>query len=127
MYFYRLTSGGCRVWILYATDYVAVGEAEVFMQYWLLDWGSSKCPTGFQRSSGTKNCYRNSTLVPALLQTGGVPTNKSWGTALYLMIVATLLRRNPLAAGQAGPTPRPEPFASISVPPPGSARTDSSP
>jgi hypothetical protein len=57
----------CRVWqqFVYATDYVEVGEAEVFMQYWLLDWGSTKCPSGFQKSPNTTNCYRNSTLVPA--------------------------------------------------------------
>jgi hypothetical protein len=58
---------GCRVWqqFVYATDYIEVGEAAVFMQYWLLDWGNSTCPSGFGRSTGTTNCYRNSTLVAA--------------------------------------------------------------
>lgn len=56
---------GCHVWqqFVYATDYIAKGEAAVFMQYWLLDWGSSACPGGWNKD-GT-DCYRNSGLAKA--------------------------------------------------------------
>jgi hypothetical protein len=54
---------GCHVWqqFVYATDYIAPGEAAVFMQYWLLDWGSSSCPGGWGKY-GT-DCFRNSALA----------------------------------------------------------------
>jgi hypothetical protein len=56
---------GCRVWqqFIYATDYIGEGEAAVFMQYWLLDWGYSQCPLGFFQDY--QNCYANSFLMPA--------------------------------------------------------------
>ncbi len=55
---------GCKVWqqFLYSTDYVSGGVAEVYMQYWLLNYGS--CPSGWNQS-GTSNCYVNSPLADA--------------------------------------------------------------
>jgi hypothetical protein len=57
---------GCVVWqqFIYATDYAVEGEAAVFMQYWLIDWGSSRCPSGFG-SDGEGDCYGNSSYVSA--------------------------------------------------------------
>jgi hypothetical protein len=56
---------GCTVWqqFIYATDYIGAGKAAVFMEYWLLNWGSSACPSGwFQYGS---DCVVNSPLAPA--------------------------------------------------------------
>jgi hypothetical protein len=55
---------GCHVWqqFVYSTDYVVQGEAEVYIQYWLLGWGSG-CPGGWTQSSN--NCYQNSSLISA--------------------------------------------------------------
>jgi len=57
---------GCVVWqqFIYATDYAVEGEAAVFMQYWLIGWGSSACPSGFG-SDGAGDCYGNSNYVSA--------------------------------------------------------------
>jgi hypothetical protein len=57
---------GCVVWqqFIYATDYEVEGEAAVFMQYWLIDWGTSACPSGFG-SDGEGDCYGNSNYVSA--------------------------------------------------------------
>jgi hypothetical protein len=57
---------GCTVWqqFIYSTDYNVEGEAAVFMQYWLIGWGSSKCPSGFA-SAGGGDCYGNSNYVTA--------------------------------------------------------------
>jgi len=57
---------GCVVWqqFIYATNYAVVGEAAVFMQYWLIGWGSSSCPSGFG-SDGAGDCYGNSNYVSA--------------------------------------------------------------
>src|SRR3984885_2522552 len=57
---------GCVVWqqFIYATDYEVKGEAAVFMQYWLIDFGSSSCPSGFA-SDGEGDCYGNSNAVTA--------------------------------------------------------------
>ena len=57
---------GCTVWqqFVYATDYNTQGEAAVFMQYWLLNWGSSACPSGWG-SDGDGDCYTNSAYVAA--------------------------------------------------------------
>lgn len=58
---------GCTVWqqFVYATDYVVSGEAEVFMQYWLMNWNST-CPSGWNPKEGTsKNCWANGPLTPA--------------------------------------------------------------
>jgi hypothetical protein len=56
---------GCTVWqqFIYATDYLGAGTAAVFMQYWLLNWGSSGCPSGWEKSGS--DCYVNSPLAPA--------------------------------------------------------------
>jgi hypothetical protein len=55
---------GCVVWqqFIYSTDYLTKGEADVFMQYWLIYWGTSKCPSGFE-SDGEGDCYGNSSYV----------------------------------------------------------------
>ncbi len=57
---------GCTVWqqFIYATDYETKGEAAVFMQYWLIGWGRSRCPSGFG-SDGEGDCYGNSNYVAA--------------------------------------------------------------
>lgn len=57
---------GCTVWqqFLYATDYLTAGEAAVFMQYWLIGWGSSACPGGWM-SAGGGDCYKNSAYATA--------------------------------------------------------------
>jgi hypothetical protein len=61
---------GCQVWqqFIYASNYpTATSGGKVFMQYWLFNWGSSKCPSTSWTKSGT-NCYKNSKLlsVPSL-------------------------------------------------------------
>ena len=40
---------GCKVFqqFVYAPDYVKKGQAAVLMQYWLIGWGSSACPSGW--------------------------------------------------------------------------------
>jgi hypothetical protein len=55
---------GCTVWqqFIYATDFETRGSAAVFIEYWLLDYGSS-CPSGYT-SSGT-DCFKNSSYVVA--------------------------------------------------------------
>jgi hypothetical protein len=57
---------GCLVWqqFIYATDYAVAGEGAVFMQYWLINWGSLSCPSGFG-SDGAGDCYGNSNYVSA--------------------------------------------------------------
>jgi hypothetical protein len=57
---------GCVVWqqFIYATDYAVKGKGAVFMQYWLIGWGSSACPSGFG-SDGGGDCYGNSKYVEA--------------------------------------------------------------
>jgi hypothetical protein len=57
---------GCTVWqqFIYSPDYVTQGQAAVFMQYWLIGWGSKKCPSGFS-SAGGGDCYGNSAYVTA--------------------------------------------------------------
>jgi hypothetical protein len=57
---------GCVVWqqFIYATDYAVEGEAAVFMQYWLIGWGESACPSGFG-SDGEGDCYGNSNYIAA--------------------------------------------------------------
>ena len=58
---------GCTVWqqFVYATDYYSYpnkGEAAVFIEYWLINWGSSACPSGWS-SDGGGDCVLNSKLV----------------------------------------------------------------
>jgi hypothetical protein len=56
---------GCKVWqqFLYSTDYVSAGVAEVYMQYWLLNYGS--CPSGWNQEPKSSNCFMNSPLADA--------------------------------------------------------------
>jgi Putative Ig domain len=56
---------GCTVWqqFVYATDYLTAGQATVFMQYWLLNWGASACPSGFNKFQS--DCFTNSAGVTA--------------------------------------------------------------
>ena len=51
----------CTVWqqYLYVPDAIKKGEAGVFIQYWLLNWGTKACPTGWAVGT-TGDCYRNS-------------------------------------------------------------------
>jgi hypothetical protein len=57
---------GCTVWqqFIYATDYIKPGMAAMFIKYWLIDWGSSACPSGWTKE-GT-DCYKSSPLAAAL-------------------------------------------------------------
>jgi len=57
---------GCTVWqqYVYAPDYEVQGQAAVFMQYWLINYGSSRCPSGFG-SDGEGDCYKNSAAATA--------------------------------------------------------------
>jgi hypothetical protein len=52
---------GCVVWqqFIYGTDYEVQGKGAVFIQNWLIGWGSSRCPSGFG-SDGEGDCYGNS-------------------------------------------------------------------
>jgi hypothetical protein len=56
---------GCKVWqqFVYSPDYNVKGEAAVFMQYWLIGWGSSACPKGW--GDYGSDCYKNSAYVAA--------------------------------------------------------------
>ena len=56
---------GCKVWqqYVYATDYITKGKAAVFIQYWLLNWGNTTCPKGFNNAGGS--CVMNSAAVAA--------------------------------------------------------------
>jgi hypothetical protein len=57
---------GCTVWqqFIYSPDYNVNGQAAVFMQYWLIGWGSSACPRSWM-SAGGGDCFRNSNFVAA--------------------------------------------------------------
>ena len=57
---------GCVIWqqFVYSPDYSTQGEAAVFMQYWLIGYGGSSCPSGFG-SDGEGDCYKNSAAVTA--------------------------------------------------------------
>ncbi len=57
---------GCTVWqqFIYSPDYNTKGKAAVFIQYWLLGYGGSRCPSGFG-SDGAGDCYKNSAAVTA--------------------------------------------------------------
>ncbi|QBB72778.1 hypothetical protein ELE36_18995 [Pseudolysobacter antarcticus] len=57
---------GCTVWqqFIYSPDYSTKGTAFVFMQYWLIGYGGTKCPSGWM-SAGGGDCYRNSAGVNA--------------------------------------------------------------
>ena len=55
---------GCTVWqqFVYAPDYEVQGSAAGFMQYWLIGYGGTSCPSGWG-SDGSGDCYRNSSYV----------------------------------------------------------------
>jgi hypothetical protein len=55
---------GCTVWQqwVYATDYSQKGKGAIFMQNWLIGYGSSRCPSGFA-SDGEGDCYGNSSAA----------------------------------------------------------------
>jgi hypothetical protein len=55
---------GCTVWqqFIYATDFSVEGKAAVFMQYWLIGWGTSRCPSGFS-TDDDGDCFRNSSIT----------------------------------------------------------------
>jgi hypothetical protein len=55
---------GCTVWqqFIYETDAVDGDEGGVFMQDWLLGYGSASCPGSFV-SDGAGDCYKNSTAA----------------------------------------------------------------
>ncbi|HZP66777.1 MAG TPA: hypothetical protein VFB32_10740 [Rudaea sp.] len=57
---------GCTVWqqFVYAPDYSRKGSAYVFIQYWLIGYGGTRCPSGWG-SDGSGDCYRNSAGVSA--------------------------------------------------------------
>jgi hypothetical protein len=57
-------TGKCIVWqqFIYATDYAVEGEGAVFIQNWLIYWGTNACPSGFG-SDGEGDCYGNSSAV----------------------------------------------------------------
>ena len=57
---------GCVVWqqFVYATDYETAGEAAVFIEYWLIGWGSSACPRNWE-SDGAGDCVINSNATAA--------------------------------------------------------------
>lgn len=57
---------GCTVWqqFVYAPDYEVQGSAAVFMQYWLIGYGGTSCPSGFG-SDGEGDCYKNSSAATA--------------------------------------------------------------
>jgi len=60
---------GCTVWqqFVYATDYYSYpskGKGAVFIEYWLVNWGSSACPTNLPwESDGGGDCVVNSDLI----------------------------------------------------------------
>jgi len=72
---------GCRVWqqFVYATDYSGKGKADVFIQYWLLGYGSS-CPSGWHAYEGS--CWKNGNLVSA----PDVPATKLGVEGLYASV-----------------------------------------
>ncbi|HTV86823.1 MAG TPA: hypothetical protein VME63_15590 [Dyella sp.] len=55
---------GCTVWQqwVYATDYAENGKGAIFMQNWLIGYGSNRCPSGFS-SDGEGDCYGNSSAA----------------------------------------------------------------
>ena len=54
---------GCTVWqqYVYATDYSTQGEAALYIQYWLVNWGTSPCPANWYQLG--VDCYANSELT----------------------------------------------------------------
>jgi len=74
---------GCTVWQqwVYATDYEENGEGAIFMQDWLIGYGSSRCPSGFG-SDGEGDCYKNSSAaLPPDIKPTALASLKLTGTA----------------------------------------------
>jgi hypothetical protein len=57
---------GCVAWqqYVYSPDYDVQGSAAVFIEYWLLGWGSAKCPSGFD-TDDQGDCVKNSSYTSA--------------------------------------------------------------
>ncbi len=57
---------GCTVWqqYVYAPDFAVQGEAAVFIESWLINFGSLNCPAPFQ-SDGAGDCVVNSNFTAA--------------------------------------------------------------
>ncbi len=57
---------GCTVWqqFVYAPDFAVQGEAAVFIESWLINFGSLNCPGAFQ-SDGAGDCVINSAFTAA--------------------------------------------------------------
>lgn len=57
---------GCTVWqqYVYAPDFAVQGEAAVFIESWLINFGSLNCPGGFE-SDGAGDCVINSAFTAA--------------------------------------------------------------
>jgi len=57
---------GCTVWqqYVYAPDFAVQGQAAVFIESWLINFGSSRCPSGFE-SDGAGDCVINSAFTAA--------------------------------------------------------------
>jgi hypothetical protein len=57
---------GCTVWqqYVYAPDFAVQGEAAVFIESWLINFGSNTCPRGFE-SDGAGDCVINSAFTAA--------------------------------------------------------------
>ena len=88
---------GCTVWqqFVYATDYYSYpkkGKAALFIEYWLINWGNSACPTDWD-SDGEGDCVINSDLIEvpdakpkttlAELSLAGTATNGGNDTAVF--------------------------------------------
>jgi hypothetical protein len=74
---------GCTVWQqwVYATDYEEEGEGAIFMQNWLIGYGSSRCPSGFA-SDGEGDCYGNSNAaIPPDISPASLASLKLTATA----------------------------------------------
>jgi hypothetical protein len=57
---------GCVIWeqYVYSPDYDVQGSAAVFIEYWLLGYGST-CPSGSWQSDGSGDCVYNSNYTSA--------------------------------------------------------------
>jgi hypothetical protein len=82
---------GCAVWeqFVYATDYLHKGSGDVYIQFWLLNFGSKKCPAHFRSafSAGFNSfdCYR--TAKPT--KTPDIPPQRLGGGAAILSAVVS--------------------------------------
>jgi hypothetical protein len=56
---------GCTVWqqFVYSPDFIKKGTAGLLMQYWLIGWGSSACPTDWSKYDD--DCVTNSAVATA--------------------------------------------------------------